>query len=169
MLLGFYQDADVVDILNAKDAEIVSLDGLKDQYGGTWALNNPGEYNSWFSDYQALKGRYLQAKNSGLGSDAKYKSIVASLSPVPNTQTPDSLIGLRSRMTAFIQSQGQEPPPYTVPQPVATDYDLQAYKIADTAVKGVESAAKTGKGFLPWIAGGAVALLGLLGIIAVKR
>jgi hypothetical protein len=118
-VLGNPSLAELRDLLRTKDYEIDALGQAWGDLSPTWIQKDPTAYVAWTNDFDALKTRYLAAREHaelvlGLSSlnplnflpekaqaaGSAWDEVLAAVSPVPNTVSPGSLHDLYNRLEA---------------------------------------------------------------------
>ena len=151
---GAYSLAELQDLLDAKDKELLVLRADAEAFFPTWTAKDPIVAANWKSNFQDLQKSYGDVRGRAqkeiasshllpdnmVGEDPLYKEVLATfnINWKQHDASTDRLVDLRSRL----QAAGAKMTPYTVPQPrKGSDFQQNVYKAADDAVKGVEDAA----------------------------
>lgn len=154
MFLGSYTISDLIDLLNAKDAEMKGLDDAFIQVRDKWQNTDPNGYTDFSIDYANLKQRYSDAKlaaniritaskteiapASTINADTEYNAVLSALAPGGHTTTKGDLVDLVGR----VQAQGGKDTAIT-PQPTAIDIDEQVFLASDAVAKATPSPIKS--------------------------
>ena len=186
MTLGsLYTNAELRDLLAAKDAEMGSIEKAFHAFDPTWMRDDRNADILWLRDFNALKARYAKARASAVSklsgddvmdplpenlivADTDYRAVLSALQARSGVTAPTDLQGLWGRLqTAQNASQakrGLPPKPLVedpVPQPRGdSDATLNWYKSLDRAlpdVPGLKDNARSNARTGSWEIAGAIA------------
>jgi hypothetical protein len=180
-LTGAYSLAELKDLLDAKDKELLVLRGDAEAFFPTWQAKDPAAANYWKSDFQNLQKNYADVRGRAkaeiaashllpdnmVGEDGLYYEVlyVFNLGWKEHNAATDTLMNLRSRL----QAAGAKMSPYTVPQPKAgTDFQQNVFKAADDAWKGIGDAAHKTLDWTRPIVIAATVVAGAVGFLLIK-
>lgn len=142
---------DLKDLMAAKDVALSNLDKAAAEVS-----QSPLDLTSVANEIDALKARYATARanaqsaidlaawnvtpNSLIDATAQYNAILTALNPTwqQNAPAPGSIDAIYGELVQA-GATGKDDAP--IPQPTATDYTLEAYKVADTTAKAETAAA----------------------------
>jgi hypothetical protein len=175
-ILGAWTIGELHDLLAAKAYEVGQINAVATSCAPAWAAADPTGYGQWAGELYDANQAFAVAQKSAQGVLDLAPQAIWSFTPAGLAW--DQVIaashpfqGLYARMTQ--SGQCAAPDFSRMPQPTASDLDLNVFKLADVATKKIEGAAASVTSAVSsranWFALGLAVALGTVVLLKVTR